>query len=287
MTIVRTDAERQGKGFALRDAFEKLLSDDFDTFVVIDADSIVEGNLFVEIAALLESGAHAVQTRYLALNAGTSIPTRLMSIALMASNVLRPRGRDRLGISAGILGNGFALSRETLLAVPYLASSITEDVEYHFQLVSARRSVAFADNTTVRAELPAGAEAAATQRMRWEGGRLRMIKENALALGLQVLTGNFYALEPLLDLLTPPLSFHVVILSVIFAFGSNVVRLYAFVALAIVALHVTAAILVAGGDLADIGALVAAPFYIAWKITLVPGIYRFGRKGARWIRTQR
>ena len=61
---------------------------------------------------LLRSGADAVQCRYLVRNAGASVRTRLMSIALRAFNVLRARGRDGLGLSCGIYGNGFGLRGE-------------------------------------------------------------------------------------------------------------------------------------------------------------------------------
>ena len=68
-----------------------------------------------------------------------------MNIALLAFNVMRPRGRDRLALSCGILGNGFALRRETIEAVPYEAGSVVEDLEYHLRLVRAGKKVQFAD----------------------------------------------------------------------------------------------------------------------------------------------
>jgi hypothetical protein len=76
-----------------------------------------------------------VQVRYTTLNADASLRTRLMNVALMAFNALRPRGRERIGLSAGILGNGFALAAETLRPGPYTADSVVEDLEYHLLLV--------------------------------------------------------------------------------------------------------------------------------------------------------
>ncbi len=152
--IERAGAERRGKGFALQDAFERLLAEGFDAMLVIDADTVVEANLLVEVVRLLHAGADGVQTRYGVLNPDAAIRTRLMNVALMAFNVLRPRGRDRWGWSAGILGNGFALSRATLEAVPYRADSIVEDLEYHLSLVRFGKRIVFADHTTVRAEMP-------------------------------------------------------------------------------------------------------------------------------------
>ena len=109
--LVRSDPARRGKGFALKFAFETLLSDGFDAFMVVDADSIVDSNFLTESVRLFRAGADGVQARYVVLNSDASPRTRLMNVAFMAFNVLRARGRQRLGLSAGICGNGFGLSR--------------------------------------------------------------------------------------------------------------------------------------------------------------------------------
>jgi hypothetical protein len=85
-------------------------------------------------ASCFAGGADAVQCRYTTLNVDASLRTRLMNVSLMAFNALRPRGRSAMGLSAGILGNGFALSAETLRPVPYTADSVVEDLEYHLLL---------------------------------------------------------------------------------------------------------------------------------------------------------
>ena len=66
------------------------------------------------------------------------------------------------------------LLRRTLQAVPYSERSIVEDVEYHQLLVQAGLRVTWVDDTQVRGDMPSG-DAAAQQRARWEGGRLRLI----------------------------------------------------------------------------------------------------------------
>ncbi len=219
--------------------------------------------------------------RSLALNATAG------HAALLAFNVLRPRGRDRLGLSCGILGNGFALTRETLLAVPYTAVSLVEDLEYHLRLVRAGRRVRFADAVTVRAEMPAGGRGAKTQRARWEGGRFQMIGKLAPSLAKSVMTGRLKLIEPLLELLLLPLAFHVLLLLAALAVGFAPTRTYALAALAAVASHILAAIYVGGGGLRDLAALAAAPFYIAWKAALIPMMIRTAKKDAEWVRTER
>ena len=285
--IVRADPTKKGKGFALQHAFETLLIEGFDAFVVIDADTVVEPNLLNEIAGKLEAGVDGLQVRYCVLNPDATIRTRLMGVALMAMNVLRPRARERWKFSAGISGNGFALTRATLEAVPYDAHSVVEDLEYHLRLVRAGKRIGFADGTTVRAEMPTGKRGRETQRTRWEGGRLRMIFENVPGLARDVATGKFRLIEPLLDLLLLPLGFHVAVLVCTLLVPFVPGRIYALSALALVVLHVSAAIMVSGGSAADFVALLATPFYVASKLALVPNIVRSARRDASWVRTER
>ena len=243
----------------MRYGFDRLAAETFDAFLVIDADTIVEPNLLTEVVRLLEAGADGVQTRYGVVNPEASIRTRLMNTALMAFNVLRPRGRERLGLSVGILGNGFALTSATLAAVPYDAHSVVEDLEYSLRIVRSGRRIEFADSTTVRAMMPSAGRGVETQRVRWEGGRFSMIAQNAPGLVREIVNGNLELIEPLLDLLLLPLAFHVVLLTAAAAIPFALTRLYALIALILVAFHICAGIIVGGGGWRDFAALMAAP----------------------------
>jgi hypothetical protein len=54
-----------------------------------------------------------------------------------------------------------------------------------------------------------------------------------------------------------------------------------------VGLHLAAALYVGGGSVKDLLALAAAPFYVAWKLTMVPVILRGAKKDVAWVRTAR
>lgn len=285
--IQRIDAVRRGKGYALRYGFDRLAAETFDAFLVIDADTIVEPNLLTEVVRLLEGGADGVQARYGVLNPEASIRTRLMNTALMAFNVLRPRGRERLGLSVGILGNGFALTSATLAAVPYDAHSIVEDLEYSLRIVRSGRRIAFADSTTVRAMMPSAGRGVETQRVRWEGGRFSMIAQNAPGLAREIVNGRLELIEPLLDLLLLPLAFHVVLLTAAAAIPFALARIYALIALILVAFHICAGIIAGGGGWRDFAALMAAPAYVLWKLKMVPKILRSASFDTPWMRTER
>ena len=268
--LVRSNANQRGKGYALDFAFRKLLPENHDAYAVVDADSEVKSNFVTETAALFRTGADASQCRYLVRNPNESMRTRLMNVALSAFNVLRPRGRDRCGLSVGIYGNGFALSAATLKAVPYSAASVVEDLEYHLALVKAGRKVRFADATAVYGDMPVAGAGVKTQRTRWEGGRLRMLLQKAPGLASEVVCGRFALLEPCLDLMLLPLAFHVTLLvlacgdPILAGAGCGAGRFRSGGSSSCAAIRVT------GGGAADFKALLSAPFYILWKILLIP-----------------
>jgi cellulose synthase/poly-beta-1,6-N-acetylglucosamine synthase-like glycosyltransferase len=285
--IERSDDQRRGKGYALQYAFDRLIAEGFEAFVVIDADTVVEPNLLTAIIEPLDAGADGVQARYGVLNPEVSVRTRLMNIALMAFNVLRPRGRERLGLSVGILGNGFALTAATLTAVPYDAHSVVEDLEYGLRIVQSGRRIAFADATTVRGLMPASGPGVVTQRTRWEGGRFHMIAHHVPQLARGVVKGQTALIEPMLELMLLPLAFHVTLLLITAAIPFRPARLYALCALALVGLHIAAGIVVGGGGWRDFTALTAAPAYALWKLKTLPKIIRAAALDTPWMRTER
>ena len=285
--LERTHEVERGKGYALDFAFRHPELAAADAFLVVDADTRVAPNFVAAAGGTLRDGADAVQARYVALNAEASTRTRLMALALRGFNVVRPRGRQNLGLSVGILGNGFGLRRETLLAVPYSAASVVEDLEYHLSLVRAGRRVVFVDETAVLGEMPVRGQGVETQRSRWEGGRLRMLSESGPRLLSDVLRGNLRCVEPLLELLLLPLAFHVLLLVVASTSPWLLPRVAGLAGLAVVLVHLVAAIVVGDGGWADVAALATAPLYILWKILLIPKLFRSARSEQAWVRTER
>ena len=285
--LVREDALLRGKGYALRFALDLLIAEGYDGFLIVDADSAVSPNLLPEIARGLLAGADAMQARYRVMPPLDSERKRLMDVAFLAINVLRPKGRDGWGLSAGILGNGFALSRATLQAVPYSADSIVEDLEYHLLLVDAGKTVRFANAATVYGDIPNDEAAQLTQRARWEGGRARVAGMWIPKLAAQVLRGKFLVAEPLLELLTLPLAYLALIALALCVFPLAAFRYYGILLLVLLLAHVATAVGLSGNVRASAMALVSAPAYVFWKLTRMAAIVKSSRKGAQWTRTPR
>jgi cellulose synthase/poly-beta-1,6-N-acetylglucosamine synthase-like glycosyltransferase len=283
--LERFDDTVKGKGAALNYCFSRLLGD-YDAFVVVDADSVVDPSFVKVMGDRLAGGWDAVQCRYLALNVDQARKVRLLNLGLLSMNVFRPRGRELLGCSVGIMGNGFGLSRRLLAEVPYAANSITEDLEYHLTLVERGYRVRFVPETRVLADFPVSKEGSETQRARWEGGRFRLQRQLVPRLLRKVLAGSRGALEPLLELMSLPLSYEVPILLLLAVCPVRALSIYGLVGLAIVAGHILAAVAMFGTR-KDFAALAGVPGYVLWKFAKLPRFLLASGRKARWIRTKR
>jgi cellulose synthase/poly-beta-1,6-N-acetylglucosamine synthase-like glycosyltransferase len=287
MVSVLNNPELRGKGNALEHGFHMAFQDlGADAVLIVDADSTVSANLVGCVRQRL-GYALALQCLYECRSAADNPGSRLRALAFFCMNVVRPMGRQRLHLSSGIFGNGFALRRQVIEQVPYSAHSIVEDLEFHLSLLAAGIRCEFVEEARVWAEVPASGRAITTQSARWEGGRLRMLRSHGPSLMLQVLRGRFSLLEPLLDLAGLPIAIETVVLVLLLLLPSHVLRLYALSGMAILALHLFFAIYSGPDPSADLRALVQVPKYVVSKIGMLPAILRMTRSRAAWVRTSR
>lgn len=314
--LERHSETERGKGYALQHAYTRLLDEGWaEAVVVVDADSEVSPNLLRAFAARLAAGAQAVQAYYGVLNPQASWRTRLVTIALALMHRVRPRGRERLGMSAGLRGNGMCFSTELLRRVPHQAYSLVEDLEYAIRLAAAGVRVHYADEASVDGEMASSGSAAASQRQRWEGGRAQMIRLHGGSLlaraldapsrsrggsswrGLPLLrhalrAHNRLAFDTAMEVLIPPLS--------TLALGSLAAGLAGGLLVALagappallavpalmlgsLVLHVLRGVQLSGLGWGALGVLLFAPLFVLWKLGL-----RLRRgPGSEWIRTRR
>jgi cellulose synthase/poly-beta-1,6-N-acetylglucosamine synthase-like glycosyltransferase len=285
------ESSGKGKGRALVEGFSHAMANGAVAVGVLDADSIADMN-FVPTLRRALGASEALQCRYELSSSEfqESAVSGLQALAFRAMNVIRARGRSGFGLSCGIFGNGFAIRTEVLRQVPYGAFSIAEDLEYHVALVSAGKKVSYTEQTTVHG-LGADGNAAIAQRSRWEGGRLRIAREKVSGLTVSVLRGRIRLAEPLLDLLCLPIALNVALLGILLAlsFLANVplLKTYALAACTLVAFHVFSAAFAAPKPLKSLNLLLRVPFYIVWKLALVPRVLVKSRTNAAWERSSR
>jgi cellulose synthase/poly-beta-1,6-N-acetylglucosamine synthase-like glycosyltransferase len=287
-TIERHDPTRPGKGYGLDYAFRSLDQAGYDAYVIVDADSLVSSNFIDAFRRTFAGGAKAAQCVLGTANASANARTSLMHIALLAFTFLRPLAQSRLGLSVGIFGNGFGIRSDTVIAVPYTCFSITEDLEYRTRLIRSGVDIAFVEDASVFCEVCTDGKQARTQRERWEGGRLRIMLEDAPGMAREIVAqGRVKLIEPLLELLLLPLAYHSLLLAALAAIGPEPFRLYALIGLLLVAAHVVQAMVLGKATAQDWKALLMVPAFVGWKLLNVLGILKAVRKTTAWQRTER
>jgi cellulose synthase/poly-beta-1,6-N-acetylglucosamine synthase-like glycosyltransferase len=285
--LVYNDPTAVGKGFALRHGFEHALANGAEAVMVVDADSIVSENAVGTVQTAFASGARVVQCRYEMVSTTERSSTRLAALAFRGFNVVRPRGRERLAFSAGILGNGFAIVRQILETIPYDAFSVVEDLEYHLHLVIAGERVRYLNEAAIYADFPESRAGEAVQRSRWEGGRLHTARIWAMPLIGKILRGRLRLLEPLCDLTGLPMAYGVFALLLAVCIPLAWMRWYAVVSLGIVLSHVLVAAWAGPDFLKTLQLLALTPVYILRKLWMIPGVLRGSSAKAAWVRTER
>ena len=288
--LVLNNPRLRGKGAALRFGFQAAQATGANAFLVVDADSIASPNLISATGSALASGAEVTQCRY-ELEKPASGPfkglARLRVMAFRGINVLRARGRAGLGFSAGIFGNGFAVTAATLDRVPFAADSICEDIEYHVKLVCAGVRVRWVEEASVWAPLSPPGTAQATQEARWEGGRFHVATRAVGPLVSAGLRGNWRAWGALMETWSLPLSRGLVALLLTLLLPLHWLHVFALVCAVIACLYVLQSALLGGEPARDLAALAMAPAHIAWKLLITPLVLRQTRKRAEWARTRR
>jgi cellulose synthase/poly-beta-1,6-N-acetylglucosamine synthase-like glycosyltransferase len=285
--VVFDDPQAKGKGAALAFGFAYAASQAVDAYLVIDGDSIVSDNLVGVVREAIADGAQAVQCRYEMESSFERPKSRLTALAFRGFNVIRPAGRDRLGLSAGILGNGFAIRKTLLTENPYSSLSLVEDLEFHIRLVLSGNKVQFLGEAKVRSSLPVSKQGEVTQRSRWEGGRANAAVTWLAPLLKCLLRGRPRAFEPMLDLASLPIGYAVTWLLIGAVLPLIWIRIYALIAVAVIACHILTAAWWGNDFAADLRILFRAPSYVVWKLFMLPSLLRSSRADAAWVRTER
>ncbi|MCA9875317.1 MAG: glycosyltransferase family 2 protein [Anaerolineales bacterium] len=173
----RFDAAQPGKGYALQWLLQRLWAsgEPHDAVVILDADTVVSANFLQAMSVRLARGERVIQAYYAVRDPGRSWSVGLRYAALAVLHYLRPLGRTALGGSAGLKGNGMVFAADVMRQNEWSAS-ITEDIEFHMRLILNGERVTFAPEAVIEAEMPETLAGAASQNVRWERGRMQMLR---------------------------------------------------------------------------------------------------------------
>jgi glycosyltransferase involved in cell wall biosynthesis len=291
----RFDDRRRGKGYALAWLLDRLGGEGlvYDAYVILDADSIVSAGFLTVMARELGRGAHALQARYTLLNPIASPATVLRWIAFALMGDVRQHGRNLLGGSSSLLGNGMCFSRALLLRHPWRAFALSEDYQYYLQLVEHGERVRYVADAVVSTHMPTRFADLRSQDIRWESTiPERPSWKIALALvRAGVRDRDWVRFDAVLELLTPPLSLLVlgcglVLIASLFASSPQSFVIGALLSVAL-GVYVGSAFYLLRPPASAYAALLYAPRFMAWKVFVFLILKRRAAHSTTWVRTAR
>lgn len=173
--LERNDAGAFGKGHALAWALARPELAAFDLVGVVDADTTA---CRAAVTALKQESlrtGHPVQGCYLhSAPAAADAWGAFSRFAVMVNNLVRQRGRRRLGIPAQINGSGFVMPMAAARAVPWASDRLAEDAELGLDLSLAGHDPRFVEDAVILSPAPAGEQQVLDQRSGWISGRLAL-----------------------------------------------------------------------------------------------------------------
>lgn len=289
----RTDVDNRGKGQALDWFFKNYKKEyfKFDAVAIVDADTFLHPDFLSEISSSLSHPeVKVVQGYYGVSNPGENWRTALLSAALNIFHHLRPAGRNKIGGTAGLKGNGMAFRSEILKKYGWPAHSIVEDIEFSINLLMDDILVHYNPDAIVYGEMAIERSQAETQRKRWEGGRFQLFKKYAFPLFKMFLTRQKVRyLDGFMELFTPPLSalllgqLILLILAIFFYPATwHIFALYLFGTV----IYVFSGLLLMKASFKIYLYMITAPFFIIWKVPIYFKLV-LSRTPNVWERTQR
>jgi hypothetical protein len=208
--------EATGKPAAVAFAVERILSQGgFDAIALFDADNVVDPDFLSVVAGRLAAGERVVQGFVDAKNPDASWVSAASAIGFWAIDGIVQRPRERLGLSASLMGTGFAASSALFRDTLAPKGALTDDLEANARLALLGVRIAYEPNARTLDEKPTRLDTATRQRQRWMQGRWATAERWLPALAAKViapapdvtLADRFRTIDVAAQLVSPSLLF--------------------------------------------------------------------------------
>jgi len=196
------------KGTALRTAFAKLSSVDYDAYLIFDADNIAHPQFIKKMNDALCSGYDLAQGFRDSKNPSDTWISCSYSIHYLIHNVFLNKSRMNLDKSCFINGTGIMISKKHIDKKGYKAHTLTEDIELTVRSALENEKVAFVENAITYDEQVETFRDSWKQRKRWSIGTIQCFKYYFVKLfKYAVKNRSFSCLDAIFFLSTPFMQF--------------------------------------------------------------------------------
>ena len=165
----------RSKGGALHQALGQLMGKDYDAFVVFDADNVVHPDFLARCNDAIEAGARVCKGQHRVGNPKSSAVAGCYGLYFTSFDWVFNRPRAALGLSAKLVGTGFAVHREVLERLGgWNTSTIAEDAEFAAKCAAAGYRVQWVPEAVTYDEAPTQFVLSLRQRKRWCSGVMQV-----------------------------------------------------------------------------------------------------------------
>lgn len=176
--LIRQDAERRGKGYALQYGLDHLRVSPPSTVFMTDADCLHSEGLITGLGAEAEERGRPTQALYLMEASENAPPSRFVAaFAWLLINDVRMRGLQSLAGTTRLTGAGVSFPWSIAEGLSLGSSEIVEDLALAVTLATQGQRIEFARHHIVTSTFPDTDDAAQVQRARWEHGSLGVIQK--------------------------------------------------------------------------------------------------------------
>lgn len=289
--LQRDDLKNPGKGYAIQWAMDRIQLSTYDAVLFLDADAVVSPNIFVEIDRSLSRGEKAIQVYNGTLNSRENWLTRCSHFSDVFQFLLYFEGREVLGLTSRLLGNGMCLHREVLTKVRWSAFSITENWEYYFNVQSAGYRIAFTPSAYANSDQIVSFSQGKAQKRRWQAGWTEAAKKYLPRMISQAWKEKSVRLaDAVVDFVLPSASMQAGLLVIAVTGGmfiqNGLVQYWSLVLGVCGATGAGVCLVVGGAGYRDYLAICFGPLYIVWKVVLRLSLALHGGP-EEWVRTTR
>ncbi len=211
IVITRNNSEKKGKGYLLEYLFNILLSDDYknknyEAFLVLDADNLLETNYIEEINKVFDSGYEVITSYRNSKNFGQNwISSGYATWFLRESRYLNGP-RMVLNTSCAISGTGWVISKKVMEEFGgWKCALLTEDIEFTTDYVLKGGKIGYAKDAVLYDEQPYTFKQSWNQRKRWAKGFYQVVGKNGGKLIKSFFSKNGFSCYDMFTTIAPAL----------------------------------------------------------------------------------
>ena len=174
--LERHNPGQRGKGFALQWAFNQLMKQDFDAFLIIDADCVIDDSALTRFNFYLQRGFEVLQANDVTSNPDESVMSYALAVGNVIENDLFYAPKSKLNLAVFLRGTGMVFHRRVFEKFPWNAYSIVEDADYTLTLLKNGVVIKFVPEVKVASPFPTSRNQLVVQRERWAQGTIKFSK---------------------------------------------------------------------------------------------------------------